>query len=57
MWPPHTNVDDGELGETHQTLKTQLIEGARRRAVQHAERRGEPPEFVAQLRRTLPWMR
>jgi starch phosphorylase len=53
LWEAIENVDDGELWETHQALKTQLIEGARRRAVLHAERRGEPPEFVAQLRRSL----
>ena len=47
------DVDDGELWETHQTLKAQLIDFARRRAAQQAERRGEPPEFVAQLRRAL----
>ncbi len=35
------DVDDGELWETHQTLKAQLIDVARRRAAQHAERRGE----------------
>ena len=46
-------VDDGELWETHQTLKAQLITIARRRAVQQAERRGEPPEVVAALRRVL----
>ena len=41
-----TSIDDGELWETHQTLKMQLIEVARRRAAQQAGRRGEPPEFV-----------
>ena len=46
-------VDDGELWETHQTLKAQLITVARRRAVLQAERRGEPPDAIAALRRVL----
>jgi len=46
-------VDDGELWETHQTLKAQLITVARRRAVQQAERRGEPADVIAALRRVL----
>ena len=62
-WPHHAGdpgfwervdaIDDGELWETHQTLKTQLIEIARRRAAHQAESRGEAPELVAQLRRAL----
>jgi starch phosphorylase len=46
-------VDDGELWEAHQTLKARLIDFTRRRAVQQAERRGEPAIVVAQLRRAL----
>ena len=46
-------IDDGELWETHQTLKARLLDFARRRAVLQAERRGEPPEVIAQLRRAL----
>ena len=46
-------VDDGELWETHQTLKTRLIEFARRRAVRAAERRGEAADAIAQLKRAL----
>ena len=54
FWDAIDAIDDGELWETHQTLKVQLIEIARRRrAAQQAERRGDPPEFVAQLRRAL----
>ena len=53
FWEAIDAVDDGEIWETHQTLKAQLIEIARRRAVRHAEARGESPEFVAQLRRAL----
>jgi starch phosphorylase len=62
-WPRHAGdpgflervdaIDDGEIWETHQTLKAQLIETARRRAGDQAERRGDPPEFVAQMRRSL----
>jgi glycogen phosphorylase len=62
-WPQHTSdagfwervetIDDGELWETHQTLKVRLIEIARRRIARQAERRGELPAVVAQLRRAL----
>ena len=33
FWEAIDDVDDGELWETHQTLKAQLIDFARRRAV------------------------
>ncbi len=46
-------MDDGELWETHQTLKARLLDFTRRRAVFHAERRGEAPDVIAQLRRAL----
>jgi starch phosphorylase len=52
-WEAIENVDDGELWETHQTLKTRLINFARRRAAQSAERRGEPEVFVEQQRSAL----
>jgi starch phosphorylase len=62
-WPRHSGdagfweqidaVDDGELWETHQTLKVQLIEIARRRAARQAERRGDSPDLVQQARRAL----
>jgi starch phosphorylase len=52
-WEPIDEVDDGELWETHQSLKARLIDIARRRAAQHAGLRGEPTEFVAQQRRAL----
>ena len=51
LWEAIERVDDGELWEAHQTLKTRLIAEVRRRAVQQAERRGEPPAVVAQMRR------
>jgi len=53
FWEAIEEIDDGELWETHQALKVQLVENARRRAAHFAERRGEPPAFVAQLRRAL----
>jgi glycogen phosphorylase len=53
FWEAIQGIDDGELWETHQTLKTQLIETARRRAVQYATARGESPAFIALLRRAL----
>jgi len=53
FWEAIEEVDDGELWETHQTLKSRMIDIARRRAVRFAERRGEKPEFVNQVRRSL----
>ncbi len=53
FWEAIDRVDDGELWEAHQTLKTVLIEFARRRAVEQAERRGDPPGRMAQLRLAL----
>src|SRR6185295_17408854 len=53
LWEGIEEVDDGELWETHQTLKVQLIEVARRLAARQAERRGESPGFVAQVRHAL----
>ncbi|WP_348263744.1 alpha-glucan family phosphorylase [Telmatobacter sp. DSM 110680] len=41
-WEAIENVDDGELWETHLSLKAQLIDFARRRLVEQAERRKEP---------------
>jgi starch phosphorylase len=52
-WEAIENVDDGELWETHQTLKTRLISFARRRAAASAERRGESAAFVEQQRSAL----
>ena len=47
------SIDDGELWETHQTLKTRLIQEVRRRAVQQGQRWGEPASVLAQLNRAL----
>jgi glycogen phosphorylase len=53
FWEAIDDVDDGELWETHQTLKTQLIETARQRAAEFAEQRGEPEDALTQIRRSL----
>ena len=52
-WDAIDSIEDGELWETRQTLKTELIEAARLRAARCAEERGERPEFVDQVRHSL----
>ncbi len=52
-WDAIENVEDGEIWETHQTLKTQLIAMARLRAARCAEQRGESSTFVDQMRESL----
>ncbi len=42
IWEGIENVDDGELWETHLALKLRLLEFVRQRAIEQAERRGEP---------------
>jgi starch phosphorylase len=46
-------IDDGELWEAHLALKARLITEVRRRLVRQAERQGEPPAVIGQLRRVL----
>jgi len=53
IWEGIENVDDGELWETHLSLKSQLLEFVRRRAVEQAERRGESREVLARLGKVL----
>ena len=53
IWEGIENVDDGELWETHLNLKSRLLEFVRRRAVEQAERRGEPRETLQKLERML----
>jgi starch phosphorylase len=48
-WEAIENVDDGELWETHLSLKSNLLEFVRRRAVEQAERRDEPRETLQHL--------
>ena len=55
LWDKVNDIDAGELWETHQTLKVQLIELARRRAAMQARRRGDSPEFVAQMEKSLSY--
>jgi len=52
-WEPIENVDDGELWETHLSLKSQLIEFVRRRAREQADRRGESNETLFRLSKAL----
>ncbi len=53
VWERIASVDDGELWETHLTLKARLVDFVRRRVAQDAERRGEPKEIVRMLKRAL----
>ena len=52
-WEGIDNVDDGELWETHLSLKSQLLEFARHRSVEQAKRRGEPVEVERRLEHML----
>ena len=53
IWEGIENVDDGELWETHLSLKSQLLEFVRRRAVEQAERREETAEVLERLSNVL----
>ena len=53
IWEGIENVDDGELWETHLSLKQRLLEFVRTRASEQAERRGEPLEIRQRLGRVL----
>ncbi len=53
IWEGIENVDDGELWETHLSLKSQLLEFVRSRAVEQARRREESPELLRRLSRIL----
>jgi len=48
-WEAIESVDDGELWETHLSLKSRLIDFVRRRAVEQAERRDEPPPNLRRI--------
>jgi starch phosphorylase len=52
-WSAIETVDDGELWETHLSLKAQMINFARRRAREQAERRKEPAEVLRRLDKLL----
>jgi starch phosphorylase len=53
MWVTIEKVDDGELWETHQVLKSRLLDFVRRRAAACCESRGEPPEAIEEARQAL----
>ncbi len=53
IWEGIESVDDGELWETHLSLKARLLEFVRRRAIQQAELRGEPLATLQALERIL----
>jgi starch phosphorylase len=53
IWENIENVDDGELWETHLSLKSQLLHFVRRRATEQAQRRNEDPESLQRVERLL----
>jgi starch phosphorylase len=53
VWANIEKVDDGELWEAHQVLKSRLVDFVRRRIVQQCQRRGEPAEVVEQAGQVL----
>jgi starch phosphorylase len=52
-WEEIEKVDDGELWETHLSLKIQLLDFVRRRAQEQAQRRGESKETLLDLGKVL----
>src|SRR4029077_4419801 len=52
-WEGIESVDDGELWETHLSLKSRLIEFVRRRVVEQAARRNESDDVLHDLSRVL----
>ncbi|HTV54563.1 MAG TPA: alpha-glucan family phosphorylase [Terriglobia bacterium] len=52
-WEGIESVDDGELWETHLSLKLRLLEFVRQRVGEQAERRGEDGEALRRLARVL----
>jgi glycogen phosphorylase len=53
IWEGIEDVNDGELWETHLSLKSRLLEFVRRRAVEQAQRRGESLDVLQRLGRVL----
>ena len=53
IWEGIENVNDGELWETHLSLKSQLINFVRGRACEQAERRDASPAVLQQLSKIL----
>jgi starch phosphorylase len=52
-WEGIESVDDGELWETHLSLKSRLLEFVRQRAMEQAEVRGETRDRILSLGRVL----
>lgn len=52
-WEAIENVDDGELWETHLSLKAQLLEFVRRRLMLQATQRGEPEQSLHAISKML----
>jgi len=53
IWEGIESVDDGELWETHLSLKSRLLEFVRSRAAEQASRRGESTDVLQRLSRVL----
>ena len=53
VWQCIHNVDAGELWETHNALKTNLLSFVRRRLARQARRRGEPDDAVEASRNMM----
>ncbi|HEY1336216.1 MAG TPA: alpha-glucan family phosphorylase, partial [Bryobacteraceae bacterium] len=53
IWEGIEGVDDGELWETHLSLKSRLIDFVRARAAEQADRRGEDKESLQRLKGVL----
>jgi starch phosphorylase len=52
-WEGIENIDDGELWETHLSLKSRLLAFIRQRATEQARRRNESPEVIRHLGRVF----
>ncbi|RJP17159.1 MAG: alpha-glucan family phosphorylase [Candidatus Abyssobacteria bacterium SURF_5] len=52
VWEKVAEIDDGELWETHQSLKMRLIRFVRRRLLQRAQRQGDQ-ETIGQIEQIL----
>ena len=53
IWEGIESVDDGELWETHLSLKSRLLDFVRQRVVEQADRRGESAGALQRLSRVL----
>jgi glycogen phosphorylase len=52
-WEGIESIDDGELWETHLSLKSRLLDFVRRRAMEQAERRCEARDVIRRVGRVL----